>query len=57
MILVVHSGSWIRVLTFYPSRIPDPGVKSHRILDPGSATLENLFVIYPDEVLYPSEIL
>jgi hypothetical protein len=26
--------SRIRVLTFYPSRIPDPGVKRHRIPDP-----------------------
>ncbi len=24
----------IRILTFYPSRIPDPGVKRHRISDP-----------------------
>jgi hypothetical protein len=34
---VVHSGSRIRILTFYPSRIPDPGVK--KAPDPGSATL------------------
>ncbi len=27
MIRVVHPGSRIRMLTFYPSRIPDPGVK------------------------------
>jgi hypothetical protein len=29
MIRVAHPGSrsWIRILTFYPSRIPDPGVK------------------------------
>jgi hypothetical protein len=27
MITVVHPRSQIRMLTFYPSRIPDPGVK------------------------------
>jgi hypothetical protein len=27
MIRVVHPGSRIRILTYYPSRIPDPGVK------------------------------
>ncbi len=37
MILVVHPGSRIRILTFYPSRIPDPGVK--KAPDPGSGTL------------------
>jgi hypothetical protein len=26
--------SWIRILIFYPSRIPDPGSKRHRIPDP-----------------------
>ncbi len=31
------SGSGIRILIFYPSRIPDPGVK--KASDPGSATL------------------
>ncbi len=35
MIRVVHPGS--RMLTFYTSRIPDPGVK--KAPDPGSATL------------------
>jgi hypothetical protein len=41
MILVVHPGSRIRILT-YPSRIPDPGVK--KAPDPGfgSATLVGL---------------
>ncbi len=34
MIRVVHPGSRIRMLTFYPSRIPDPGVK--KAPDPGS---------------------
>jgi hypothetical protein len=34
MIWVVHPGSRIRMLTFYPSRIPDPGVK--KAPDPGS---------------------
>jgi hypothetical protein len=33
MIQVVHHGSRIRMLTFYPSRIPDPGVK--KASDPG----------------------
>jgi hypothetical protein len=38
MIRVVHpgSGSRIRIMTFHPSRIPDPGVK--RAPDPGSRT-------------------
>jgi hypothetical protein len=34
MIRVVHHGSRIRIMTFYPSRIPDPGVK--KAPDPGS---------------------
>jgi hypothetical protein len=34
MIRFVHPGSRIRMLTFYPSRIPDPGVK--KAPDPGS---------------------
>jgi hypothetical protein len=34
MIRVVHPGSRIRMLTFYPSRIPDPGVK--KAPEPGS---------------------
>ncbi len=36
MIRVFHprSGSWIWILNFYPSRIPDPGVK--KAPDPGS---------------------
>jgi hypothetical protein len=37
MILVVHSGSRIR--TFYPYRIPDPGVKKAPDPGSGSATL------------------
>ncbi len=39
MIRVIHpgSGSRIRILIFYPSRMPDPGVK--KAPDPGSATL------------------
>jgi hypothetical protein len=38
MIRAVHpgSGSRIRILIFYPSRIPDPGIKKPP--DPGSAT-------------------
>jgi hypothetical protein len=39
MIRVVHPGSRIRILTFYPSRIPDPGVKRALGLGSGSATL------------------
>jgi hypothetical protein len=34
MIRVVHPGFWIRILTFYPSRIPYPGIK--KAPDPGS---------------------
>jgi hypothetical protein len=34
MIRIVHFSSWIWILTFYPSRIPDPGVK--KAPDPGS---------------------
>jgi hypothetical protein len=37
----VYPGSEIRILIFYPSRIPDPGVK--KALDPGSATLNYSF--------------
>jgi hypothetical protein len=33
----VYPGSGIRIVTFYPSRIPDPEVK--KAPDPGSATL------------------
>jgi hypothetical protein len=36
MIRVVHPGSRIRMLTFYPSWIPDPGVK--KAPDPGSGS-------------------
>jgi hypothetical protein len=36
MIRVVHPGSRIRMLTFYPSRIPDPGVKKAPDPGPGS---------------------
>jgi hypothetical protein len=39
MIRVVHPGSRIRKLTFYPSRIPDPGVKKAPDPGSGSATL------------------
>jgi hypothetical protein len=37
MIRDVHPGSRVRILIFYPSRIPDPGVK--KAPDPRSATL------------------
>jgi hypothetical protein len=39
MIQVVHPGSQIRILTFYPSPIPDPGVKKAPVPGSGSATL------------------
>jgi hypothetical protein len=39
MIRVVHPGSRIRMLTFCPSRIPDPGVKKAPDPGSGSATL------------------
>jgi hypothetical protein len=38
MIRVVHPGSRIRNLTFYPSRIQNPDVK--KAPDPGSGTLQ-----------------
>jgi hypothetical protein len=41
MIRVVHPGSRIRMLTFYPSRIPDPGVKKAPDPGSGSATLRS----------------
>ncbi len=41
MIRVVHPGSQIRMLTFYPSQIPDPGVKKEPDPGTGSATLKN----------------
>jgi hypothetical protein len=45
MIRVVHHGPWIPMLTFYPSRIPDPGVK--KALDPGSrSTTLNFWNFY-----------
>jgi hypothetical protein len=40
MIRVVHPGSRIRMLTFYPSRIPDPESRVKKAPDPGSATLD-----------------
>jgi hypothetical protein len=39
MIRVFHPGFRIRALTFYPSRIPDPGVKKAPDPGSGSATL------------------
>jgi hypothetical protein len=39
MIRVVHPGYRIRILTFYPSRIPDTGVKNAPDPGLGSATL------------------
>jgi hypothetical protein len=42
--------SWIRILIFYPSRTPDPGVK--KVPDPGSGTL----VISTDPATDPSII-
>jgi hypothetical protein len=43
MIRVVHPVSRIRILTFYPSLIPDPGVKKAPDPGSGSATLEFYF--------------
>jgi hypothetical protein len=43
MIRVVHPGFRIRMLTFYPSRIPDPGVKKAPDPGSGSATLSPPF--------------
>jgi len=40
MIRVVHPGSRIRMLTFNPSRIPDPDPGVKKAPDPGSATLD-----------------
>jgi hypothetical protein len=57
MIRVVHPGSRIRMLTFYPSRIPGPGVKKAPDPGSGSATLIDChkirrFIIYHlDEVM------
>jgi hypothetical protein len=39
MIRVVHPGSRIRMLTFYPSRIPYPGAEKAPDPGSGSATL------------------
>jgi hypothetical protein len=41
----VHPGPWIHILIFYPSRIPDPGVKKAQDPESGSATL--LFIKSP----------
>ncbi len=43
MIRVVHPGSRIWILTFYPSRIPDPGVK--KAPDPESRVRNTVFFI------------
>jgi hypothetical protein len=51
MIRVVHPGSRIRMLTFYPSRIPDPVVK--KAPGSGSATLPGK-VTFQDE---PGKVL
>jgi hypothetical protein len=44
MIRVVHPGSRILMLTFYPSRIPDPGVKKAPDPGSGSTILHNTIV-------------
>jgi hypothetical protein len=50
------SGSRIRMLTFCPSRIPDPGVK--KAPDPGSATLPSLHVVLAVPLLgFPNDKL
>jgi hypothetical protein len=46
MVRVVHPGSRIWMMTFYPSRIPDPGVKKSPDPGSGSATLYYLFSNY-----------
>ncbi len=38
MIRDAHTGSWIRILTFFPSP-PPPGSRGQKALDPGSGTL------------------
>jgi hypothetical protein len=45
MIRVVHPGSRIRILNFYPSRIPDLGVK--KVPDPGSGSRQTFFAYPP----------
>ncbi len=45
MILFVHPGSRIRILTFYPSRILDQGVKKAPDPGSGSATLIIIIII------------
>jgi len=49
MIRVVHPGSRIRMLTFYPSRIPDPGVKKAPNPGSGSATLVKILTFIDAE--------
>jgi hypothetical protein len=51
MIQVVHpgSGSRILILTFDPSRIPDPGVKKAPDPGSGSATLLNIISFQEDK--------
>jgi hypothetical protein len=53
MIRVVHPGygSWIRILTFCPSRIKDPGVKKAPDPRSGSAHRKELFN-FSSEVLH-----
>jgi hypothetical protein len=46
IIRVVHPGSRIRMLTFYPSRIPDPGDKKAPDPGSGSATLHMMKISY-----------
>jgi hypothetical protein len=48
MIRFVHPGyrSWIRILTFCPSRITDPGVKKASDPGSGSTTLEGIIQFF-----------
>ncbi len=54
MIRVVHPGSRIRMLTFYPSRIPNPGVK--KAADPGSGSA-TLILLYHFFLVFPLKII
>jgi hypothetical protein len=55
MVRVVHPGSRIRMLTFYPSRIPDPGVK--KAPDPGSGSATLILFMYMLVLLSRNDIL
>ncbi len=58
MIWVVHPGSgyWIRILTFYPSRIPDPGIEKAPDPGSGSATLSKRLQCEEDSFLKKTQV-